>query len=330
VEIVTVANSITECPFKSKKLNPGLVGIECVKDAIPAGDVGSEGPDRVTRGKTYCKGRSMGARGRESFMYSLKLIPAALVFAGGLTFLATGAVAEQVGKAVSVRTIVTGANGELKRSDPVSRDERIKTNNTGLGQFQFIDGTKLAVGPNSIIMVDEYVLGSGNRVKKLAINTTKGALRWISGKSPSSAYEITTPTGTLGVRGTAVDLYVGKDVSMMVLLNGAARWCLPGDQTNCVVVDRPCDFIIARGGNITQPERVTGSAVKQFGADSFPFLASNRRLLPSFQLGRANCGIGRDRFPSRSGSSGPQDTPRSAPDRENRGGCDGECGGQIN
>src|SRR5215212_4989592 len=130
--------------------------------------------------------------------------------------------AETVGKAVSVRTIVTGANGELQRSDPVNRDERIGTNNTGLGQFQFIDGTKLAVGPNATIVIDEYVLGSGNLVKRLALNTTKGALRWISGKSPSSAYEIATPMGTLGVRGTAVDLYVGNNVSMLVLLNGAA------------------------------------------------------------------------------------------------------------
>jgi hypothetical protein len=251
----------------------------------------------------------------------------ALAFVAGCSFLAAGAVAEQVGKAVSVKTIVTGANGELKRSDPVSRDERINTNNTGLGQFQFIDGTKLAVGPNSSIVVDEYVLGSGNLVKRLALNTTKGALRWISGKSPSSAYEIATPTGTLGVRGTAVDLYVGNNVSMLVLLNGAARWCLPGDQSNCVVVDRPCDFIVARGGTISQPKRVTGAAANQFGADAFPFLINNERLLPTFRLGRANCGIGKNRFPSRSGSSD-REGPRSGSGRRGRG-CE-ECGSQIN
>jgi hypothetical protein len=254
-------------------------------------------------------------------MRSLKLIGTALTVVGCFALLATGAVAEQVGKAVSVRTVVTGASGELKRSDPVNRDERIKTNNTGLGQFQFIDGTKLAVGPNSSIVVDEYVLGSGNRVKRLALNTTKGALRWISGKSPSSAYEIATPMGTLGVRGTAVDLYVGNNVSMLVLLNGAAQWCPPGDRSNCVVLDRPCDFIVARGGNISQPERVTARAANQFGTDAFPFLVNNQRLLPSFRLGRANCGIGKDRLPSRNGSSDQQNAPRSMPERSrDRGG----------
>src|SRR6185503_5745497 len=143
------------------------------------------------------------------------------------------------------------------------------TNNTGLGQFQFIDGTKLAIGPNAAIVIDDFVLGDSNRVKKLTLNVTKGTLRWISGKSPSTAYTITTAAGTLGVRGTAVDIAVRGNTAMMVLLNGAAQWCLPNDQANCVEVTRPCDFIIANGSNISKPERVTGSAVNQFGAHAF-------------------------------------------------------------
>jgi hypothetical protein len=228
-----------------------------------------------------------------------------------------------VGKALSVRTIVTGASGELKRADPVSRDEQLKTNNTGLGQFQFLDGTKLVLGPNSSIVVDKYVLGSGNTVQKLAINTTKGAFRWISGKSPSSAYEIATPVGTIGVRGTAVDLYVGDEVAMLVLLTGAVRWCLPNQQGDCVIVDRPCDFVIARGGAISAPERVSSAAATQFGSDAFPFLGNNKRLLPSFRLSRVNCGLGGK---TREGSNrdtipGPQREPKggSQPQQPSRG-----------
>jgi hypothetical protein len=241
-------------------------------------------------------------------------------------FASTPVLAETVGKAVAVRTIVTGANGELKRSDPVSRDERIGTNDTGLGQFQFVDGTKLAVGPNATIVIDDFVLSSRNRVKKLTLNITKGTLRWISGKSPSTAYTITTAAGTLGVRGTAVDIAVRGDTAMMVLLNGAARWCL----ANCVEVTRPCDFIIATNGNISQPERVTGSAINQFGLDAFPFLVNNKRLLPSFRLGRASCGFGINRIPSRSGStdrpdsrpSGPKPQRQSEPPSD---GCGSNC-----
>jgi hypothetical protein len=247
---------------------------------------------------------------------------ASTVLAAASCLTASPLSAETVGKAVSVRTIVTGANGELKVSDPVSRDERIKTNNSGLGQFQFLDGTKLAMGPNSAVIIDEYVLGSGNRVQKFTLNVTKGTLRWISGKSPSSAYTINTVAGTLGVRGTAVDIAVRGNSAMMVLLNGAARWCLPG-RTNCVEVTRPCDFIIANGRNVSQPKRVTESATNQLGANSLPFLINNQRLLPSFQLGRANCGIGTNRFPTRKGSP---DSPGTGPSRPSIGGGKGGGG----
>jgi hypothetical protein len=251
----------------------------------------------------------------------MRVLSSALI---ATTFLVPSSVyAQTVGKAVSVRTTVTGDQGELKRADPVSRNERIRTNNTGLGQFQFIDGTKLAVGPNSTVVVDDYVLGSGNRVNKLALNATKGTLRWISGRSPSTAYSISTSAGVLGVRGTAVDIAVRGNTAMMVLLNGAARWCARNDPNNCVVVDRPCDFIVARGGNISQPERVSGAAVNEFGASSFPFLINNQRLLPSFRLGRANCGLGIGRFPSRSGDG--KSTPARTPPQRSVG--DGKDGG---
>jgi hypothetical protein len=235
-----------------------------------------------------------------------------LTFIAGSSLLPTQSFSEPVGKAVSIRTMVSGDKGVLKRADPVDRNERISTNNTGLGQFQFADGTKLAVGPNSSIVIDEYVLASGNRVKKLAMNSTKGAFRWISGKSPSSAYAIATPVGTLGVRGTAVDLYIGDNIAMMVLLNGSSEWCNDG---RCVAVDRPCDFIIARGGtDISDPQRINATALSQLGGPSSLYFFNNiERLHPAFRTAQSSCGLG-NRLRTRSGST---DAPaeRSQPDR---------------
>jgi hypothetical protein len=226
-------------------------------------------------------------------MHLSRVVAAAVALSAGCSIAAMQAIAETVGKAVSVKTMVTGDRGELKRADPVSRDERIRTNNIGLGQFQFIDGTKLAVGPNSSIVIDEYVLGERNRVKKLTINATKGAFRWISGRSPSSAYEITTPVGSLGVRGTAFDVFVGGDTAMMVLLSGSGEWCTDPARRNCVIVDRPCQFIVARRGGVSDPQPVSRGAINQFGAAAaFPFLINNRQLLSSYRLGRNNCGMG--------------------------------------
>lgn len=46
---------------------------------------------------------------------------------------------------------------------------------------------------------------------RLAITATKGVFRFLSGKFASSAYEIKTPTATMGVRGTFFDVIVEED-----------------------------------------------------------------------------------------------------------------------
>ena len=241
-------------------------------------------------------------------MHLSKIFLAGTILVGGCFATLSHPLAEVVGKAVSVKTAVTGDKGRLKRADPVSRNEKITTNASGLGHFQFGDGAKLAVGPNSSIVIDEYVLSSGRQVRKLALNATHGAFRWISGKSPSSAYEIGTPVGTLGVRGTAVDVYLRNGVAAMVLLNGSARWCNGG---RCVEVNRPCQFIIAQGGtNISDPRPVSVSGLGQLGgASAFYFLANYERLHPAFRTAQADCGMGARLRTKRSGDT------RSRPER---------------
>ena len=112
------------------------------------------------------------------------------VAAGMFTVAPSVQAAEEVGKAVLIRTAVTGQNGPLAEQAPVHRDERIKTSQSGLGQFVFRDGTKLAVGWGSSVVIDKYVFNDDASVKQLSIKAVKGTFRWISGKSKSSAYSI--------------------------------------------------------------------------------------------------------------------------------------------
>src|ERR687890_532062 len=80
---------------------------------------------------------------------------------------------EEVGEAVLIKTEVTGASGPLAVKGPVHRDERIRTSKSGLGQFVFRDGTKLAVGWGSSITIDEFVFSDTKTLKKLTINAAK-------------------------------------------------------------------------------------------------------------------------------------------------------------
>jgi hypothetical protein len=106
---------------------------------------------------------------------------------------------EKVGNAVKINVTVTGQSGSMTTGDPVHRQERVRANASGVGQFQFDDGSKLAIGPNANIVIDKYVLGEGGKIKRLTLRATKGTFRWISGRGSSAT--IVTPAGTMGIRG---------------------------------------------------------------------------------------------------------------------------------
>ncbi|MDC7744833.1 FecR family protein [Rhizobium binxianense] len=197
-------------------------------------------------------------------------------------FLVVGAqpalAAEPVGQAVLIKTEVTGQSGPIEVDTSVHRNERIKTSPSGLGQFLFRDGTKLAVGWGSSVVIDKYVFDDSQSVKKLTIRAAKGTFRWVSGSSNSSAYQILTPAGTIGVRGTAFDFYVGPDgTTAVVLLNGAAQFCGPG---GCRQLQQRCDCVVAKpNGNMSAARRVDPSVLETLGNPrALPFLSGNQRL----------------------------------------------------
>jgi hypothetical protein len=222
--------------------------------------------------------------------------------------------AEPVGEAVLIKTEVTGAGGPLAVDAPVHRDERIKTSKSGLGQFLFRDGTKLAVGWGSSVVIDKFVYDDTDSVKKLTIKAAKGTFRWISGNSKSSAYQILTPAGTIGVRGTAFDFYVGADgTTAVVLLNGSARFCGAG---GCRELKRRCDCVVAkRNGQITDTRRVDRNIFKTLGSSkALPFLSGNQKLTGGLGITGTGCGLSMAAAePVDNGSLPPGRAPSPAP-----------------
>jgi hypothetical protein len=209
-----------------------------------------------------------------------------VVVAAFIAFAGHGAVAaEKVGEAVLIKTTVTGAGGTLITKSPVHRDERIRTSSSGLGEFIFQDGTRFAIGANSSVVIDKFVFNDSKSVKNLTINAAKGSFRWISGGSPSSAYKINTPAGTVGIRGTALDIFVGAGgKTAVVLLKGRARFC---GSNGCQELTRRCDVVVAtpRGG-VTSPQRVNAGTIASLGTPSaLPFLSGRQRLSGKFRAG---------------------------------------------
>ncbi len=137
---------------------------------------------------------------------------------------------DSIGTAASIATEVTGKTPTqsvtLKTGDGVYQNETLVSNTTGIGQFQFRDGTKLALGPGSTLVLDNFVYGGDASQAKVVINLTQGALRFITGNASHDAYQINTPTATIAVRGTAFDVYTKPNGEMAVaMINGAIEVC---------------------------------------------------------------------------------------------------------
>ena len=131
--------------------------------------------------------------------------------------------AERVGSTIEAESTVSGEGAVGKRviarADPIYRDERLRSNLTGLGQFQLGDGTKLVLGRNASLVIDRYVIGGASKAKSITLKLLSGSARFVTGASDKLAYRILTPQGTIGVRGTAFDLTVRNGKTHLLLLS---------------------------------------------------------------------------------------------------------------
>lgn len=141
-----------------------------------------------------------------------------------LAILGGGALAaERVGSTIAAQSTVSGEGAVGKRiiatADPIYRDERLRANLTGMGEFQLGDGTKLVLGRNASLVIDRYVLAGGGKAKTVTLKLLSGSARFVTGASDKRAYRILTPQGTMGVRGTAFDLTVKNGKTHLLLLS---------------------------------------------------------------------------------------------------------------
>ena len=127
------------------------------------------------------------------------------------------------------RTLVVGAD--------LSVGETVVTGPRGQVQIIFDDETELVVGPGSSLKLETYLLRGNHTAEKLTVNALAGTFRFISGNSPKSAYQISTPTAAIGVRGTKFDIVVTRDSTRVTLFEGALQIC--NNSSACAEVTEP-------------------------------------------------------------------------------------------
>ncbi len=194
----------------------------------------------------------------KAYMRFLMASVATLAFGGGQALSA-----ERIGAAAAVKNRATGTLDSktriLKPGLGIFQKERIDTSTASRAQLIFNDETALTVGPNSSVTLDEFVYDPKSNTGKAVINATRGAFRFVSGSVDPRSYEIRTPVGTIGVRGSIIDFFfTAGDALVMILVEGAMSFKLPGGPV--VNITKPGYFIVAgAGGGVSKPALWRGS-----------------------------------------------------------------------
>ena len=161
----------------------------------------------------------------------------------------------RVGEAAVVQNevvrVMGSATSQINVGDGVLRDEIVRTGLASAARLVMADSTNLSLGPNASIKLDRTVFDDEHSYRDIAIRLTSGAFRFVTGHSEKTAYRITTPLATIGVRGTILDILSLRGKTTVVLQEGASRVCTLGFQ--CIELTQPGDtaVITSTGGRVT-------------------------------------------------------------------------------
>lgn len=172
---------------------------------------------------------------------------------------AAGAVSGRVLAAApgaSERGLASG--GDVFHKDAVQTDAR------GRLQVMLLDETVFTVGPDSKIVLDEFIYDPFTDAGKVSAQVTKGVFRFVTGKvarKKPDGMKVTLPVGTIGIRGTIAGGRVESDGSALIALLG------PGPDNNAD--ERPGGMTVSNAGESVDID-VPGYATRITAPDQPP------------------------------------------------------------
>ncbi|OQW89077.1 MAG: hypothetical protein BWK72_03655 [Rhodoferax ferrireducens] len=101
--------------------------------------------------------------------------------------------------------VAAGMAIKAEPGTPVKTTNVLKTGPQGSLGITLKDNTLLSIGPDTELVVDDYVYNPAQDELKLVASLRRGSLNYVSGviaRLKPAAVSVRTPTGTIGVRGT--------------------------------------------------------------------------------------------------------------------------------
>ena len=147
----------------------------------------------------------------------IKWILLVILFYAGPLWASIGNVDKLEGKGVIDRnkTDIT-----LEQELPIEQYDTVKTGNGKVG-ILFIDDTRVDVTQHSKLIIDEFVYDPNTKKGKLNLSAKLGTIKYASGQIAKTSRQdivITTPTATIGVRGTDFSMTIDELGSSTIIL----------------------------------------------------------------------------------------------------------------
>jgi hypothetical protein len=225
---------------------------------------------------------------------------------------ALAAPGDAIGSAVTVVNLVTAKleqdHRELANGDDVRQQELIEVARDGRSELILRDKTKLALGPGSRLLLDQFVYNPDISGGAIVLDLVEGAFRFITGVAAKPAYVIRTPTASITVRGTIFDVYVqASGLAWLLLIEGAIEVC--GEDGKCELHDEPGKLIRVTGGKVGKPVKWASLSEKDEVPfeSAFPFVVQSPGVDPDPVFTRDDIVLGT--FPDKPGQRGDDAEP---------------------
>jgi hypothetical protein len=222
-------------------------------------------------------------------MTLLKTIAFAAALASAAASISAAEAADAIGKVAAFKGFPkasgTGGARELAKGSELYAGDTVIASGGGNVQIILNDGTRLIVGPASRLVIETYLLRNEKTASKVAVKALRGYFRFITGSSAKSAYAISTPSATIGIRGTGFDIRV-RNLTLAAVTDGTIR--LRGINQQTVNAAAGCGVAEAGGGG-TSAKLLEGRAKANRLRQDFPMLFSQGSFLAEFRLENQTC-----------------------------------------
>ena len=178
-----------------------------------------------------------------------------------------------------------GGNRTLTAGSQVFEHDKI-TVAGGNAQIQLLDGTKLVLGSNSVLVLEKFLMKGGATAQNVSVDALRGTFRFITGNSPKNAYNIQTSNATIGIRGTGFDFWVAERTGV-ALLKGSVNLCSKSGGGSCIALQPNCSIGVA--GDPNPAHKLLGPEKTAAIGRRLPYLINQSQLRTQFHLSATSC-----------------------------------------